>query len=134
MQRKIEGEITPVGNLSNAIDVEEWLAALDAALEHVDHLTWHQYTPYFNDGEACVFSYGGIRPTFIEDENIYDLWDLQYAMQNDGLEFSQEAYDALSKFDRASDNFQLGLAEMFGDHAEVTATKDGFSVEYYDHD
>ncbi|MFI8976937.1 hypothetical protein ACIGO9_28925 [Nocardia asteroides] len=57
--RPINGEISHYG--SAPIDqrpIEELIALLDAvlALPNVKALRWEQYTPYFNDGDACEFS------------------------------------------------------------------------------
>jgi hypothetical protein len=42
--------------------------------------------------------------------------------------------EALGNLNRQSSAFEAVLESSFGDHAEVTATKAGFNVEYYEHD
>jgi hypothetical protein len=38
--------------------LEEIVKLFFAANPHVASLSWHQYTPYFNDGDSCIFSVG----------------------------------------------------------------------------
>lgn len=111
---------------------------------------WTQYTPYYNDGDTCVFSgpydvdylFDGEEPT---EDNCYIDWT------HEAIGFS-DYYTERMKAD--TDNEVLGnqnlamLAvselvaifddddweQMFGDHARVFVTKSGsFTVEY-DHD
>lgn len=63
--------------------VEEFAEALDAVLAfpEVESVRWTQYTPYFNDGEACVFGLHSREIKFVgddeggDDENgFHELW------------------------------------------------------------
>ncbi len=140
--------------------VEEWLEALDKLLdvEGVLSVRWDQYTDYFADGEPCTFSVHDPRialtfgqvDDYDEDEfyDTYDLWD--YADEtlgwpekssDDNRVFTRfgfntkEIYDALEEFsDVHGSAFEEALLEAFGEHATVTATKDGFSIEFCDHE
>lgn len=59
IDRPIIGEITPLTNGDIAQEsATEFLKAIDAllALPGVEAIRWRQYTPFFNDGEQCVFS------------------------------------------------------------------------------
>lgn len=40
----------------------------------------------------------------------------------------------LTELNQNSDHFEAVLREKFGDHSIITATRDGFHVEYYEHD
>ena len=107
---------------------------------------WTQYTPYFNDGEACEFSTNidseqlYINDTRVDDEDedgkyplLDETWeggkyvpnpdyDIELgAALNDVLEF-------LQLFDE--EYFQ----EAFDDHVKVTVSQDGVEVDGYDHD
>lgn len=130
MQRKIEGDIQPVGTLKDKITQETWLEKLDAVLALVPEFSWSQYTPFFNDGDACTFRYNY---SYIRDDDgdQHDAWNIGYKQEDPDRKKLSEAMQA---FDNASGEFEESLAEMFGDHAEVLATKDGFSVDYYEHD
>lgn len=128
----------------------------------VHAVVWHQYTPYFNDGEPCVFSVGDLWP--LTKEN-FDKWEKEGSSSWDAEELSFERdYDA-----RKPDGSKYGWSEvpykvpddtwtqeeviaamsvkklnveamenifltMFGDHVMVIATRDGFEVEDFDHD
>lgn len=56
--RPVKGDINHyTGQLPTQADPAEFMAALDELLAHpkVTKVRWSQYTPYFNDGEACEF-------------------------------------------------------------------------------
>jgi hypothetical protein len=55
--RPIEGEITTGYEAKEQHPESEFTEALDKLLgmEGVESVRWTQYTPYFNDGEPCVF-------------------------------------------------------------------------------
>lgn len=129
----------------------EFLAEVDSvlALPGVSGLVWEQYTPYFNDGDPCEFSVGEARvlvegmdsEAYEEAETDYgwgySAWDLVHWKTNEPVELPGEA-DALVLRDALQNLRTAGWNDVakanFGDHAKVTATKDGFSVEFYDHD
>lgn len=164
---------------------------------------WHQYTPYFNDGEPCVFSTGDVWIRTIDDvekpepsqEQVDNLEKLRDAL-HDGListaTFDQAYKDVYghaegeepdededdytyelgynkhpslghretsytgryekvygdyvgpdeARYDRCkaladaigSDAFDDVLLEAFGDHARITVTANGITVEEYSHD
>lgn len=129
---------------------------------HLAQISWKQYTPYFNDGDPCTFmrgefyvngqeayDYGDDNPEIVDslytEEEIAirnswqpdpsNRWD--YKNFNTGLsperikEFEtvdDEVCKFLSLFSK--DDYEF----MFGDHIKVTITKDGISVDDYDHD
>lgn len=111
----------------------------------------HQYTPYFNDGETCVFGASSLWIRTVADADVEI---------DDGDELSMWAHPSLSgsrweggrkvtydvtmpdtaraahALDQAIDRGSADavLLELFGDHANVTVTKSGISVEFYSHD
>lgn len=138
---------------------QEFLSVVDEllALPGVTAIGWLQFTPHFNDGDACVFSVREIN--FRLDSEVFgDLND------GDAWGFPHEEnwvseYDIYSYPER--DNWRLKLYEIngvsteylreaftlwpqsaieqvahanFGDHARVIATSEGFDVEYLEHD
>lgn len=126
----------------------DFLDALDAVLgfDGVESVRWHQYTPYFNDGEPCEFSiYGGSikHESFAEDEGDYedgyvDDWYLTYARKNEGR-YTDLPEELVAAFNKLTDALESGehyvaLKKHFGDPAEVIATTSGFDVEFYDHE
>ena len=88
------------------------------------NFSWRQYTPYFNDGDACVFSVNHYDPV-INGACSGDDEALEITNFN---EIQDEVADLLQQFD---DNDFLA---MFGDDAEVTVTVDGIEIEGIDHD
>lgn len=129
---------------------EQFLTYLDAVLdcEQVEAVRWHQYIPSFNDGDPCTFTLGEVyvklvdgdeeageyEDGFIDGYNMYDgHWDESrrnyIRTPQPGFEV---LYPALDKLGDAMGHFELFLQTNFGDNAEITATKTGFEVGYYD--
>lgn len=133
------------------------------ALPGVTAVGWTQYTPYFNDGDPCEFSVGEISLQLdpevfgeVEDDDTWGLegdnWISSYGLKqmiDRSLPYPQKYQDsnyrweingidtkpyaeAMKGWDAGS--FEAVAAENFGDHATVTATRDGFSVDYLEHD
>lgn len=127
----------------------------------VTAVIWAQYTPYFNDGDTCVFSVG--EPYFTnanaeqigdvtrwgeyegEDENVWSESDYiltgssEYSLsarRERNIVLTPEQMTAIADFSRLiqSSEMEEVMEAMFGDHVRVTATRDGFEVEDCDHD
>lgn len=116
---------------------------------------WRQYTPYFNDGDPCVFhAYGvGFRLADTDEEagdyedgydEPYSIKGLEYSYVGMGLDRQREVKNphmatraaaiwGLEKAVEGGHHYDR-LLELFGDHAIVTATRDKFAIEFYDHD
>ena len=94
-----------------------------AAFPDAADIRWTQYTPHFNDGDACTFS---VHEPEIRDEN--------------GDKFSNYGSDKppegmLDAFDTIWSTVDDELLEYaFGDGYEITITSEGVTVEEYDHD
>ena len=91
-------------------------------------LWWTQYTPYFNDGEACVFGIGEV----CGSSETKKLEDIDSYWESD--ELSDELYKVIYEFAK-----ELGMVDdllefAFGDHCIVVATIDGFEIGEYEHD
>jgi hypothetical protein len=109
---------------------------------------WRQYTPYFNDGDECVFQcyaeyafvsntkdYENIRWGEYEgDEEGVWCSDGDYGDHNKELipESVEKNADALRKLLSKID--EDVFLDMFGNHVQVFATREGFDVQDYDHD
>ncbi|MBB3752418.1 hypothetical protein FHT44_004930 [Mycolicibacterium sp. BK634] len=164
--------------------ISEFLAKLDSlfAFPEVEAVRWHQYTPYFNDGEECVFS---IREAYVKffgvdeggdyedgytDGKEYppDYWDTHYHTYHYGRVWDRDLRQTVDKPPpegklpheyKARDFYVNGVLrpeigeafkavktavssgvheveflDVFGDPAQVTATRDGFDVEFYEHE
>lgn len=118
------------------------LKSLFDAHPELEAVKWTQYTPYFNDGDACEFSVN--EPRFRttgapEDVGYYEdgFWDMPWGEYNPEWNGPSEsiasAVKALGEMltDSAMGEVLLGV---FGDHAEITATRDGIEVDSYAHD
>src|SRR5579872_2884278 len=93
---------------------------------------WKQYTPYFNDGDECIFSVhtsepeiNGVDPWYA-DESDYENCGLS---DEEVATISEDASNILNCLDK--EDFRA----LFGDHCRVTIYRDGEAeVERYDHD
>jgi hypothetical protein len=86
----------------------------------LEKISWSQYTPYFNDGDECIFR-SNHKHADIEGEGLeYGTADLK------------EIESELSKFMSQFDN-EL-LKNLFGDHVQLTVSKEGITVEEYEHE
>jgi hypothetical protein len=111
---------------------------------------WVQYTPYFNDGDPCVFRvcdpmFSNVEASRIEGyEEIEDqeegefcteIWK-NYSDVFPTKEVSKESFEIMNELSKilTSSVMRPILEEMFDDHVQVTATADGFDVEDYEHD
>lgn len=115
----------------------------------VEDVHWRQYTPYFNDGDPCYFSVHEMNLTLNapvedseedpgdEDEEDED-YDDDYEEEADGwsLRNSEDPKEKQLGEDMGvlEDIPDDVLEYVFGDHVSITATREGFSVNEYDHD
>lgn len=90
---------------------------------------WRQYTPYFNDGDACTFSSGDLSILFDgADEEAGDYEDGY--IENYGLGDEQRA--VFADMPDVDDDILLAV---FDDHVCVTIERDGTCVvDEYSHD
>lgn len=84
-----------------------------------------QYTPYFMDGDACEFSIHSV--SFYNEEEPDSDWDFDFDSPSD----QQSLKDALKGFIYTNENL---MCDMFGDHAQITITREGTDVSEYDHE
>jgi hypothetical protein len=116
----------------------------------VEAITWTQYTPYFNDGEACTFGVNGMSVIFgqvaepsepseeddDEDEDQYEDDDDEEGLESWDLSRSpdpvlQALAVELKKLESIPDDV---MESVFGDHVKIKATRAGFDVTDYEHD
>lgn len=125
----------------------------------VTAIIWTQYTPYFNDGDPCVFRVHDPYFTNANEEQMEDIsswgeyegedqavfsegaWiltsDSDYAAERrKGMDLQGCDFESLSAFDKMLQSSEMEdvMLSMFGDHVRVVATRDGFDVEDHDHD
>lgn len=95
---------------------------------HVKSYSWKQYTPYFNDGDVCEFSAHIDYLTIMAEKDGVSVL-LEETMDYDEFNTLQEPLvTMLSSFDADS------LKNLFGDHAEVTVTREGIEVDECHHE
>jgi hypothetical protein len=142
--------------------LEELAPLMQAVLDDptIAWFGWKQYTPYFNDGEPCVFSVNAeLAVSFTsgngsdeddeddEDDAIYGGVNNNASLGKREYDFKSRSYGAYSGPDEARYNrclaleqainsgaFDDVLLEHFGDHATIRVSRDGIQVEFYEHD
>lgn len=113
----------------------------------INALRWTQYTPYFNDGDACVFSVGDVYFTNAKGEQLDDItswgdyegddgdvWSdsyVKYFAHRPGV--NSKSCEFISDMINSSEMRDI-MEMMFGDHVSVTVTREGIEVNEYDHD
>lgn len=131
-------------------EIEKRLKALKFP-SGIDSVGWTQYTPYFNDGDACTFSVRcDIDYFFINDEvsdeskfserlskTEYKKNPLTGKYELDiNLNYDEEVGGFANQFVDLINSFpEEVLEEAFGDHCQVTLHRGGeIKVDSYEHD
>lgn len=123
-------------------------------------LKWTQYTPYFNDGEPCEFRVNGVTFTNAspeelenvnhygeyegEDETVWAIENISYGLNskyhaNEATKIraaggiDEDSCQLIDKMIQSKEMEEI-MKEMFGDHVSITATRDGFDINDYEHD
>lgn len=115
----------------------------------ITKLKWSQYTPYFNDGDECVFSVHGVR-FYVGDETAeaakklkyydaeygMDIWGkVEKVIEDFGQVLTEDGARALFAFDQFCQQYDRDiLLPCFGDHVEVIVTREAIEVEDYYHE
>lgn len=117
----------------------------------IEAISWTQYTPGFNDGDACEFTVGSVevkfndptkvKPTKVskkrkdddEDETHHEdeFIDVDYGL-DDKNPVHKEFKPILAEISNVVNTLSDVLEGMFGNGSRVIATKDGIKVEEYD--
>lgn len=134
--RPVTGEI-PTRSRSHVEQkpIDGFIDWLDSVLEldGVEAVKWQQHTPSWNDGDVCEFGVGEFHVRVEGDPE--DCGDCEDGFR-DAYGFREdhpEIEAALKKMTYSDERaYEHALEQAFGDPAEITATKDGFAVEYYD--
>jgi len=104
--------------------------AVFAEYPNLTKLVWTQYTPYFNDGDPCVFNVNDMYAyddTIDSDEDFYEAIDVGWGEGAKKYPLLKDVANSLSQADDL-------LLEMFGDHCKITVTPAGIDVDEYKHD
>lgn len=160
-QKELEAERNKLQAQIMKIRQEEFVLKTNTVFEKHPKLkswAWHQYTPYFNDGDVCEFS-------------VYDYYiDVDYEgfpkeeLSDSGLaELNESSFDDCGNYKKYTRNYKTGnydsipinipgladahkdiriimdiikenAEDIFGDHARIVVSKDSIKVEKYDHE
>lgn len=143
--------------------VKELVKDLFTKCPEVEAIRWNQYTPYFNDGDECVFNVHD--PEFLltstfqslqsqdsklpeitegededfdaemdEEEEWVDGWGFEYGNKKKPGKYSKALIKAVEEFTDAFGQLQDVFETCFGDHVQVTCTRKKISVSEYSHD
>lgn len=116
---------------------KEFTKALFDNHPEVEFLYWNQYTPYFNDGDPCVFN---VREFALNGYEYWKNYNPHYMFEDESddegnLKYTRpkpEAFETARQIFKLPDEIFL---EVFGDHCSVTLYRDGTQkVEDFDHD
>lgn len=155
--KPIHGDITHyTERVSEQHDPAELVRALDAlcALDHVESIRWEQFTPYFNDGEPCVFRIQEltIKLDVSHGDGDYEdgfLWEYELYEQGEGATWKErkeniifqyrgidttDIFNSMNDLNNMMQHHKVIMQEKFGDPAQVTYDGETFHTEYYDHD
>jgi hypothetical protein len=143
----------------------------------IESLEFTAYTPYFMDGDECIYSVGDLGATLVDIDVDYppeffesysDSYGQTLALLRDGtvptsswmpkgvddyesyfrknnaglIELGIEKLEEIVAAREAGQDYVRLLAgipddvirDMFGDHVKVTITREGVTVDQYDHD
>ncbi len=113
---------------------------------------WNQFTPYFNDGDTCYFCVNTdyiqingesvdesdwINETKITNWGTFNREKREYEGRTEvpNLDYDPELAAASNEIREFLSNFDNDFfLSQFGDHAEITITAEGVSVDEYEHD
>lgn len=116
----------------------------------VKSIGWAQYTPWFNDGDECVFRTTAEYADFSNIDRIDEIrygeyvgegdFDQFWIISGDYGDYNEELVSTQTRKNVKEFSKLLGMIpddiykSSFGDHVRVFATRDGFEVEEYEHD
>ena len=127
---------------------KELTKAVFKLVPDIKTISWQQFIPSFNDGDACTFTlydvyFSNATTQQIEDngegynedafynndEGLY-FDSPSYGMDESGL--SKQEIAALKRFSRFVTSNEDLMQDLFGDNAQIVITEEGVSVEDYD--
>jgi hypothetical protein len=150
-QSKISDIKKEVVDLSSNI-FEDFYKYIFEKYPKLESFGWTQYTPYFNDGDVTIFSvntdYISINDECVDDAdwsskvNIisWGTWNRELRVYEGKVEEPNPKYDnelssASSEISNFLGNFDNDFyLAKFGDHAEITVTKNGVDISDYEHE
>ncbi|WP_297653652.1 hypothetical protein [Hydrogenophaga sp.] len=122
----------------------EALAPFFEANPRIDGIVWSQYTPYFNDGDACTF---GVHEPYLVSASLKEefpdyaeeymhenaLWISSYRAKDEDPNDATRAMEGFGPI--WADIPESVFLAVFGDHVQVLIERDGtVTVDEADHD
>ena len=109
-----------------------YLKELFTTLPKIQAVRWTQYTPYFNDGDECVF---GLASLFIK----YEGMNPEDAEDGDGFVYCYDYGDDAKVSKQFAKWFNTLwdddiFLSAFGNHMQITVTPEGIETSEYEHD
>jgi hypothetical protein len=135
----VEGDVRPGVPRPVQRPLSDLEPVLRAILDDDDILSfgWTQYTPYYNDGERCVFDVD--EPWFrtTADPHLDDEVDEDFSISIHPTLAGTP--DRRRRCQALADAFETGefddvLLDAFGDHARVQVSRSGIILAKYEHD
>ena len=114
----------------------------------VERIWFTAYTPYFMDGDPCIYSVGDyhwyipelLSPEVTEDDHWewFDSWSMNTYTPNQEPKFTvkpefQKFYDDMVELEKVTSDTELAQ-QIYGDHVQITVTHQAIFVEDYNHD
>lgn len=87
-------------------------------------ISWHQYTPYFNDGEPCEFGLDEIH--MFSSEEYYNECEEESYYEGD-IEYNNSIRRSMDSF--VSNYLEDFLEEVFGNNKKIIIREDEFILE-----
>lgn len=134
------------------------LKTLFAQVPGLGKVQWNQFTPYFMDGDACVFGVNEIcmistkNMDLTDDDEDYN-YDIDYCgelnkcqdrdwrkdtetfLPDNPFNATEEQYEFMKEFTKLMDGLSDVLERIFGDHVEISCARDGeVTIQDYDHE
>lgn len=100
-------------------------------------IVWTQYTPYFNDGDECIFH---VHDFYFDTEEHAGETNFRYEQIEEWEEklYVKPKTELVLRFEAFVDALQTMPDDVFkgifGDHVQVAARRSGFTAEEYEHD
>jgi hypothetical protein len=117
------------------------------AFPRLRSFSWTQYTPYFNDGEECIFGVHadyGMRFRFANEAKVSDstyfeedgtgYTELSYKVRRGEQEPTEDEAAMLAATELVTGVDEDTMKSLFGDHVEVTITREGIETTEYEHE
>jgi hypothetical protein len=123
--------------------IREACQGLFAKYSELECFKWHQYTPYWNDGDPCYFRANVDYPYLTIEGETLNADELHYSERWAPQGMSEQEIARAKYLSQCADDVVSLLSSidkdhyewMFGDHVEVVVRRDGITVsDYSQHD